>query len=106
MRCPGRVYPTRNKDIYKTGTTISIRRRLKRLKLDEALEVMQITNTREAEKAPHDRFKYRRIPQSEYFRLTAEEIEEVRSLFRPVRGEESVGAIKARKDAGATVKKA
>jgi hypothetical protein len=84
---------------------MSIERRLKQLKPDEVLEVMQMPNTRGTEKVLHERFKHRRIPQSEYFRLTTEEIEEARYLFRSVRGEKTESITKDWKEVSATIKK-
>ena len=86
---PGYVYLLRNKDLYKIGITMSMRRRIKELKPDEVLEVMQMPNTRGVERVLHARFRHKRIPQSEYFRLSPEEVKEARFLFRSVRGEET-----------------
>lgn len=102
---PGYVYLIRNKDLYKIGITMSIERRFKQLKPDDVLEVMQMPNTRGTEKLLHERFKHRRIPQSEYFRLTTEEIEEARYLFQSVRGEAPESTTKSWMEISATLKK-
>ncbi len=86
---PGYVYLLRNKDLYKIGITMSLQRRIRELKPDEVLEVMQMPNTRGAERILHARFKHKRVPQTEYFRLSNEEVQEARYLFRSVRGEKT-----------------
>ena len=78
---PGFVYLIRNKDLYKIGITISMKRRVKELKPDEVVAVKEAANMRGIEKLLHKRYKDRRIPQTEYFRLTPEEVEEASYLL-------------------------
>ena len=78
---PGFVYLIRNKDLYKIGITISMKRRVKELKPDEVVAVKEAANMRGIEKLLHKRYKERRIPQTEYFRLTPEEVEEASYLL-------------------------
>jgi len=73
---PGFVYLIRNKDLYKIGITVSIKRRVKELKPDEVIAVKEAANMRGIEKLLHSRYKHQRIPQTEYFRLTTEEVDE------------------------------
>ena len=78
---PGFVYLIRNKDLYKIGITISMKRRVKELKPDEVVAVKEAANMRGIEKLLHKRYKDRRIPQTEYFRLTPEEVDEASYLL-------------------------
>lgn len=73
---PGFVYMIRNKDLYKIGITVSFERRMKQLKPDEVIAVKEASNIRGIERLLHARYKHARIPQSEYFRLDENEIEE------------------------------
>ena len=77
----GFVYLVRNDEIYKIGITDNMLRRLKELKPDELLNSVRCINYKEIEKKMHAHFKNRRIPQTEYFRLDASEIEEAHSLM-------------------------
>ena len=43
---PGFVYLIRNKDLYKIGITVSIKRRVKELKPDEVIAVKEAANMR------------------------------------------------------------
>ena len=73
---PGFVYLIRNKDLYKIGITVSIKRRVKELKPDEVIAVKEAANMRGIEKLLHKRYKHQGIPQTEYFRLTSDEVDE------------------------------
>ena len=72
----GFVYFVRNDEIYKIGITDNLLRRIKELKPDEILNSVRCSNYQEIEKSMHAHFKNRRIPQTEYFRLDAAEVEE------------------------------
>ena len=73
---PGFIYLIRNKDLYKIGITVSMKRRVKELKPDEVIAVKEAANMRGIEQLLHNRYKHQRIPQTEYFRLTSDEVEE------------------------------
>ena len=73
---PGFIYLIRNKDLYKIGITVSMQRRMKELKPDEIVAVKQAANMRGIEKLLHKRYKHQRIPQTEYFRLLPDEVNE------------------------------
>lgn len=77
----GFVYFVRNDDIYKVGITDNLLRRLKELKPDEILNSVRCSNYQDIEKKIHAHFKKRRIPQTEYFRLDAAEVEEAHSMM-------------------------
>ena len=77
----GFVYFVRNDEIYKIGITDNLLRRLKELKPDEVLNSVRCNNYQEIEKKIHAHFKNRRIPQTEYFRLDAAEVEEAHALM-------------------------
>ena len=73
----GFVYLIRNEDIYKIGITDNLLRRFNQLKPDEVLNVVRCSNYEKLEKELHKKFKKNRIPQSEYFRLDKNQIEQV-----------------------------
>ena len=77
----GFVYFVRNDEIYKIGITDNLLRRIKELKPDEILNSVRCSNYSEIEKSMHAHFKNRRIPQTEYFRLDAAEVEEAHALM-------------------------
>ena len=73
----GFVYLIRNDDIYKIGITDNLLRRFNQLKPDEVLNVVRCSNFEKLEKDLHKKFKEYRIPQTEYFRLSKSQIEQV-----------------------------
>ena len=73
----GFVYLIRNEDIYKIGITDNLLRRFNQLKPDEVLNVVRCSNYESLEKELHKKFKEYRIPQTEYFRLNKNQIEQV-----------------------------
>ena len=73
----GFVYLIRNDDIYKIGITDNLLRRFNQLKPDEVLNVVRCSNFESLEKELHKKFKEYRIPQTEYFRLSKNQIEKV-----------------------------
>ena len=77
----GFVYFVRNDGIYKIGITDNLLRRIKELKPDEILNSVRCSNYQAIEKTMHAHFKNRRIPQTEYFRLDAAEVEEAHALM-------------------------
>jgi len=78
---PGIIYLMRNRDLYKIGITVSLERRIKQLKPDEIVAVKEASNIRGIERLMHARYKHARIPQSEYFRLTKDEVAEAKYLL-------------------------
>jgi len=77
----GFIYFVRNDEIYKIGITDNLLRRIKELKPDEILNSVRCSNYQEIEKKMHAHFKKRRIPQTEYFRLDAAEVEEAHAMM-------------------------
>ena len=73
----GFVYLIRNDDIFKIGITDNLLRRFNQLNPDEVLNVVRCSNYETLEKNLHKKFKKNRIPQTEYFRLNKNQIEEV-----------------------------
>ena len=73
----GFVYLIRNEDIFKIGITDNLLRRFNQLKPDEVLNVVRCSNYETLEKELHKKFKDFRIPQTEYFRLNKNQIEQV-----------------------------
>ena len=81
----GWVYLIRNGDLYKIGITSNHQRRMKQLKPDEVVAKLRTTDFRDLEKRLHKKFKRKRIPQTEYFRLNKYEVSECkRKLSRPL----------------------
>lgn len=78
----GFVYFIRNKDIYKIGITKNMLQRMDQLKPDEVLDSIRCSNYKELEKEIHKEFKARRIPQTEYFRLDKEEINQIHQMLK------------------------
>lgn len=77
----GFVYFIRNKDIYKIGVTSDMLRRMAELKPDEILNMVRCTNYFDVESVIHKEFSKERLPQSEYFRLNAEQVERVHQMM-------------------------
>ena len=77
----GFLYFVRNADLYKIGITDNLLRRLKELRPDEILNVVRCSNYKALERELHRAFKARRVPQTEYFRLSAPEVSEVHKLI-------------------------
>ena len=73
----GFVYFIKNEDIYKIGITDNLLRRLNQLKPDEVINTVRCTNYETLEKQLHKKFKNQRIPQTEYFRLTQNLVQQV-----------------------------
>lgn len=77
----GFVYFVKNGDLFKIGITQNLLSRMSQVRPDEILNVVRCANYREIERALHLRFKEVRLPQSEYFRLSVEQVEHVHSLL-------------------------
>ena len=75
----GFVYFIKNDDIYKIGITNDLMRRLNQLKPDEVINTVKCSNYESLELLLHKKFKKYRIPQTEYFRLTPNLVEQVSS---------------------------
>ena len=73
----GFVYFIKNEDIYKIGITDNLMRRLNELKPDEVINTVRCSNYETLEKQLHKKFKKQRIPQTEYFRLTQNLVQQV-----------------------------
>ena len=77
----GFVYFVRNGDLFKIGITENMLRRLRELAPDELLNVVRCSNFQEVERELHRRFKDVRLPQTEYFRLSDQQVQEVHQLM-------------------------
>ena len=78
----GFVYFIRNKDIYKIGITQNMLQRMEQLKPDELLDSIRCSNYKQLEREIHSQFKGCRIPQTEYFRLDKEEINQIHQILK------------------------
>ena len=77
----GFIYFVKNGDLFKIGITQNLLSRMSQVRPDEILNVVRCANYREIERALHLRFKEVRLPQSEYFRLSVEQVEHVHSFL-------------------------
>ena len=77
----GFVYFVRNGDLCKIGITENLLRRMDQLKPDEVLNVVRCSNYEELERTLHKRFRDVRLPQTEYFRLSDEQVQKVHRLI-------------------------
>ena len=82
----GFVYFIKNEDIYKVVITDNLMRRLNQLKPDEVINTVRCANYETLEKQLHKKFKKHRIPQTRYFRLT-------QNLVQQVNEEKTKGAV-------------
>ncbi len=73
----GFLYFIRNKDIFKIGITTDLMRRMKQLNPDEIINTVKCSNYITLEKDLHKDFKKNRIPQTEYFRFTPQQVKQV-----------------------------
>ena len=74
----GFVYLIRNGDLHKIGRTDNLQKRLKQLKPDEVVQVLETDRSRDLEYELHQQFKEKRLPQTEYFRLDEAELNAAR----------------------------
>ncbi|MDC0250875.1 GIY-YIG nuclease family protein [Synechococcus sp. AH-551-P21] len=77
----GFVYFVRNGDLCKIGITENLLRRMDQLKPDEVLNVVRCSNYEELERTLHKLFRDVRLPQTEYFRLSDEQVQKVHRLI-------------------------
>jgi hypothetical protein len=77
----GFVYFIRNGGLFKIGITENMLRRMGELTPDELLNVVRCSNFQEVERELHRRFKDVRLPQTEYFRLSDQQVQEVHQLM-------------------------
>ena len=77
----GFVYFVRNGDLCKIGITENLLRRMDQLKPDEVLNVVRCSNYEELERTLNKRFRDVRLPQTEYFRLSDEQVQKVHRLI-------------------------
>ncbi len=78
----GFVYLIRNQDIFKIGITENLLNRMSQLEPDEIIDVIKCSNFKELERDLHRDFKEFRIPQTEYFRLNQNQLQEVSKKFK------------------------
>ena len=75
------VYLVRNEDLHKIGRTDNLERRLAELKPGVLVQWHETDRSRDLEYELHQRFKSKRIPQTEYFRLNQREVDQVRVVL-------------------------
>ena len=71
----------KNQDIYKIGITQNLLQRFEQLKPDQVINTIRCSNYKELERELHNILNNCRIPQTEYFRLTPTQVEEVNQLM-------------------------
>ena len=72
----GWLYLIKNGGLYKIGITRNFDKRMRQLKPDKVIVKYYSIQFRELEKELHKRFSKKRLPQSEYFRLSDKEIKQ------------------------------
>ena len=77
----GWIYLIRNKDIYKIGITRNLENRMRQLKPDNVVAKLYTSDYIKLEKELHNRYKKLRIPQTEYFRLEKNHLNEIKQLI-------------------------
>ncbi len=77
LRTMGWVYFIQNQDLFKIGITENLERRMRELQPCLLLKALKTNNPRKLEKILHKKYKSVRIPQTEYFRLSKRQVEEV-----------------------------
>ena len=75
------VYLVRNGDLHKIGRTENLQRRLEQLRPGVLVQWLETDRSRDLEYELHQRFKEKRIPQTEYFRLDEREVSQARSAL-------------------------
>ena len=77
----GHVYLVRNGDLHKIGITENLLRRFDQLKPDEVVNTIRCSNFQDVERQMHAYFGSVRLPQTEYFRLTKEQVNEAIAMM-------------------------
>lgn len=94
----GYVYMIRNGDLYKIGRTDNLQRRLKQLQPCTVVQTLETDRSRDLEYELHKKYKSKRLPQTEYFRLSESQVEKVAvALGRPPRPSQRSGEGSSRK---------
>ena len=75
------VYLVRNGDLHKIGRTDNLERRLKQLQPCTVVQTLETDRSRDLEYELHNRYKSKRLPQTEYFRLTDADVDAVRAAL-------------------------
>jgi len=68
------IYLIKNGDLHKIGITRHLERRMRELKPDKIVCTVEQANAIELEKFLHRKFADKRLPQTEYFRLSKNEV--------------------------------
>ena len=74
----GHVYLIRNQDLYKIGHTENLERRIKQLQPCVLVQSLETDRSLNLERELHKQYEDVRLPQSEYFRLSEDQVEKVR----------------------------
>ena len=74
----GHVYLIRNQDLYKIGHTENLDRRIKQLQPCVLVQSLETDRSLNLERELHKQYEDVRLPQSEYFRLSEDQVEKVR----------------------------
>jgi predicted GIY-YIG superfamily endonuclease len=73
----GYIYVIANQDLTKIGITTDLKRRMKELKPDKIYATAWIKDYESLERDLHARYSRERIPQTEYFRLSQAQLEDL-----------------------------
>ena len=73
----GYIYVIANQDLTKIGIATELKRRMKELKPDKLYVTAWISYYESLERDLHARYSRQRIPQTEYFRLSQAQLEDL-----------------------------
>ena len=76
----GWLYLIRNRDLYKIGITKNFENRMQQLKPDSVVAKLYSRDFLKLERELHNRYKNYRIPQTEYFRLNVNHVNEIKKI--------------------------
>ena len=74
----GWLYLIKNRDLYKIGITKNFKKRMQQLKPDSVIAKLYSRDFIKLERELHNRYKKYRIPQTEYFRLNVDHVNEIK----------------------------
>ena len=94
----GYIYVIANQDLTKIGITTDLKRRMKELKPDKIYATAWLSSFESLERKLHARYSSERIPQTEYFRLSQFQLD---NLIQEVKNIEEAEQKKTREDAQA-----
>ena len=78
------VYLVRNGDLYMIGRTSNLESKIKNLSPDEIIKTIEVDNSKTFQARLFRRYKAKRIPDTDYFRLNEEQLSDCINQLRPI----------------------